>query len=128
MSLDSSEKFVVHAFVEPKDGKIPEEYEGRPVFSRPQIEPIITGVNSAPLGDVTKVLADMNCAVLKGNGLTGKNVAVAIADTGINLAHLKKSLVGCLRLTLPTLGLVPGRPRPPDNILSATAPCADMMH
>jgi len=99
MSLEAvqpaaSEKFIVRAFAEPKDGKIPETLDGRAVFSQPRIEPILTCGDSAPLGDISNVSIALNCAALKANGLTGKNVAVAIADTGINLAHLRNKLGG----------------------------------
>jgi hypothetical protein len=88
----SSEKFVVRAFAETKDGKIPEAIDGKAVFSQPRIEPILTCGNSAPLGNASHVATALNCVALRANGLTGKNVAVAIADTGINLAHLRTKL------------------------------------
>jgi hypothetical protein len=82
----SSEKFVVRAFAETQDGQIPETIDGSQVFSQPRIDPILTCGPDPPLGNATTVATALNCAALKANGLAGKNVAVAITDTGINLA------------------------------------------
>ncbi len=87
-----SGKFVVRAFAQPTDGKIPETLDGNAVFSQPRIEPILTCGNSPPLGNAASVAQALQCAALKAKGLTGKSVAVAIADTGLNLAHLRQKL------------------------------------
>jgi hypothetical protein len=97
LSMDSvkpanSKKFVVRAFVDAKDGKIPEQVDGMQVFSQPRIEPILTCGGSPPLGNAGNVASALNRAALAAAGLTGKNVAIAIADTGINLAHLRAKL------------------------------------
>jgi hypothetical protein len=54
VSLDAvhpanSEKFVVRAFAETTDGKIPETIDGAAVFSQPRIEPLLTCINSPPV-------------------------------------------------------------------------------
>lgn len=98
MTLDSiraerSETFVVRGFVEAQDGEaIPEEVDGGPIFSDPVIAPFLTCSGSAALGGVADVATGLNLSALHGRGLTGANVAIAIMDTGINLAHLKSKL------------------------------------
>ncbi len=89
---NASEKFIVRAFARTEDGKIPETLDGQPVFSQPRIEPILTCVQSPAVGSATDVAAALDCTALRAKGLTGKGVAVAIADTGINLDHLRTKL------------------------------------
>jgi subtilase family protein len=89
---DKSQNFVVRAFVDSADGKIPEVVNGSKVFSQPRIEPILTCGGDPPLGKTGDVFTSLKCTALAAAGLTGKNVAVAIADTGINLAHLRTKL------------------------------------
>jgi hypothetical protein len=97
LSMDSvrpanSQNFVVRAFVDAPDGKIPEAVNGSKVFSQPRIEPILTCGGDPPLGRTSDVANSLNRAALAAAGLTGKKVAIAIADTGINLAHLRTQL------------------------------------
>jgi Subtilase family len=88
----ASQKFVVRAFVDAQDGQIPTEVNGTKVFSQPRIEPILTCGGDPPLGNTGNVFTSLKCTALAAAGLTGKNVAIAIADTGINLPHLKTKL------------------------------------
>lgn len=103
MSLDSvraerSENFVVRGFVEAADeASIPEEVDGQPLFSDPVIAPFLTCGGSPALGGVPQVAAGLKLSALHGRGLTGTNVAIAVMDTGINLAHLKGALGGMPR-------------------------------
>ncbi|HEV3050582.1 MAG TPA: hypothetical protein VGX50_09750, partial [Longimicrobium sp.] len=94
-SLDptSSDAFAVRAFVQVETpDQIPEEVDGRQFFSDPQIEPFITCGGSAAVGNVAGVAAKLQLAQLAAKGLDGTGVAIAIVDTGFNLAHLTKQL------------------------------------
>lgn len=84
-----SEQFVVRAYVEAADlSQIPREIDGRPVYSDTVIAPLLTcGVNAA-VGVTADVAAKLNVAALAANGLDGDKVAVAVVDSGINLAHI----------------------------------------
>jgi len=64
--------------------------KGVQIFADPQIgrfKPICIG--EAPHGTAADVAKLLDVKTLHDKGLTGKNVAVAIMDTGINIAHLK---------------------------------------
>jgi hypothetical protein len=91
MAPDASPSFAVRATVDvdrPED--VPEEIDGRPVFADPRIEPFATCGGTPALGNAVGVAGKLNLAALTagGRGLDGTNVAVAIMDTGINLAFL----------------------------------------
>lgn len=87
-----SATFVVRAFIESPDGKIPEEIEGHEVYSEPRIEPIITCSKSPPVGTAADVMRLLKQPALSAAGLDGEKVAIAIVDTGINTAHLGAKL------------------------------------
>ncbi|HEV7426579.1 MAG TPA: S8 family serine peptidase [Thermoanaerobaculia bacterium] len=62
--------------------------ETRAVFSDPLIQPFITCGNSPAVGNAANVAALLGDAALAQKGMTGKDVAVAIVDTGIDVAFL----------------------------------------
>jgi len=111
---ETSEKFVVRALVDTRQG-VPERVDGAQVFSQPRIEALQTCIGSPANGDAARVRKLLNGSKLKAMGLTGKSVAIAIADTGINLQHLKAK-IGKLPAfdaanswTLPTSTSAPGK-------------------
>src|SRR5262249_9121584 len=59
------------------------------VYSDPLIESTITCVGSPAVGNAAKVASLLAVNKLKAAHLTGAKVALAIVDTGINLAYLK---------------------------------------
>jgi subtilisin family serine protease len=59
------------------------------VYADPLIESTLTCGATAPVGNTAKVAQLVSAATLKSKGLDGKNVFLAIVDTGINLAFLK---------------------------------------
>jgi hypothetical protein len=62
--------------------------ETRAVFSDPLIQPFITCINTGAVGRASDVAALLNDVGLAQNGMTGKDVAVAVVDTGIDVAFL----------------------------------------
>jgi len=90
---DTSQDFAVRGFMDvdsPDD--IPEEANGRPIFADPLIEPFITCATTPPVGSDADVKTKLQIAQLHAKGLDGTKVAVAILDTGINVAHLQTKL------------------------------------
>jgi len=89
----ASESFVLRGFVEAdSQTEVPEERDGRPMFADPQIAPFLTCGGSPPLGNAATVQAKLRVSQLAAKRLDGAGVAVAIMDTGINLAHLTAKL------------------------------------
>jgi hypothetical protein len=85
--------FAVRGHIEVDDpGEVPEVVDGQPVFADPRIEPFVTCGGTAALGNFNTVATKLNLAALQAKGLDGSNVAIAIADTGINLAFLNTKL------------------------------------
>jgi subtilisin family serine protease len=90
---DTSERFAVRAFVEVESpDQIPAEVDGHPMFADPEITPLITCGGTPPVGTAATVATKLKVSTLATKGLTGDGVAVAIMDTGINLAHLTAKL------------------------------------
>jgi len=90
---EESQNFAVRGFVDFDDkGRIPAEMEGTSIFADPQIEPFITCINDGPIGNVNDVQKLLNTSSLLARGLDGSDVAIAIMDTGINVAHLRSKL------------------------------------
>lgn len=87
-----AEYLVVRALIESPDGQIPEEIDGQAVYSQPRIEPVITCGGTPSVGSAADVARLLKAPTLATAGLDGTKVAIAIADTGINTAHLKKKL------------------------------------
>lgn len=123
LQADASDHFVVQGFVEAeKPEDVPETSDGSVLFADPQIaafqntQPIAgfatTCGNTPPLGDDNAVRKLLKVGALAGKNLDGTNVAIAIMDTGINLAHLTARLGAGVRLDAqnswtPQGGLVP---------------------
>ncbi|HEY4201711.1 MAG TPA: S8 family serine peptidase, partial [Devosiaceae bacterium] len=63
--------------------------DGHPIFSDPVISPFLTCGGTPPVGGAAEVQQRLKTAALAARGLDGTKVAVAIMDTGINLAHLQ---------------------------------------
>jgi subtilisin family serine protease len=63
--------------------------EGIGVFSDPRISAIATCPGS-PVGTHQDVADRLQVVTLQNRGMDGSNVAVAVVDTGINLAHLRE--------------------------------------
>jgi hypothetical protein len=94
---EKSEKFVVRGTIEANQpSEVPHEIDGAPVFADPAIEPFhvnpVTCGGTPPLGDVAAIKKALNTAALSSKGLDGSGVALAIVDTGINMAHLTTQL------------------------------------
>lgn len=90
-----SERFVVRGFLDLEEGqRPPDEIDGRPLIADPQIAPFLTCGSSPPLGVKKDVETLLNTALLAQRGLDGTGVAIAIMDTGINLAHLRARVGG----------------------------------
>ncbi len=84
-----SESFAVRAFLaagEPDEP--PEQIDGASVFANPAIEPFLTCIGDPAVGSVSDVRSALDTVRLAANGLDGDGVAIAIVDSGINLAHL----------------------------------------
>ncbi|WP_433256526.1 S8 family serine peptidase [Streptosporangium sp. CA-135522] len=62
------------------------------VFADPVIEPNLTCGGDAPVGDWHDVERLLHVAELHAEGLDGSGVALAVLDTGINAAHVKRHL------------------------------------
>jgi hypothetical protein len=93
LAPNQSARFAVRGFVEADDvSAVPASAGGAPLFADPVIAPFITCGGTAPVGGVPDVQARLSVAKLAARGLDGTDVAVAIMDTGINLAHLKTKL------------------------------------
>lgn len=93
LTAAQSQRFAVRGYVEADDpSQIPTESDGAPLFADPVIAPFITCGGTPPVGSATDVHAQLNVGALDGRGLDGTDVAVAIMDTGINLAHLRNKL------------------------------------
>jgi hypothetical protein len=89
----AAKSFAVRGHVEVESvEELPEEADGQPLFADPHIAPFITCGGTPPVGSNATVATKLNVAGLAAKGLDGSGVAVAIMDTGINLAHLKSKL------------------------------------
>jgi Subtilase family len=85
-------KVAVRGFLETTLDDVPETLGGHPVFSDPEIAPFLTCGNDPPVGAHADVATLLEVQTLWDRGMTGENVAVAIMDTGINLAHIEAKL------------------------------------
>jgi hypothetical protein len=92
-SPQNSETFAVRGFVEAETpDQIPDVVDGRTVFADPHIAPFITCGGTPPVGTHVDVAQRLNVPALAQRQLDGDRVAIAILDTGINLAFLKGKL------------------------------------
>jgi Subtilase family len=112
----ASEKFVVRGHVEvDKLEDIPSESEGHPIFADPHIAPFITCGGTPPVGAAAGVATKLNVSALAAKGLDGKGVAIAVMDTGINLAHLTTKLGFAPKFDAANSWTPPGTTIPPGN-------------
>lgn len=92
LAVDESKDFAVRGTIEVESTEtIPDEVGGRPVFSDPKIAPFPYCAGGAQ-GSSSDVALKLDVAGLQSKGLDGEDVAIAIVDTGINLAHLMTKL------------------------------------
>jgi Subtilase family len=68
---------------------IPAEQDGVQVFADPQIGSFLTCGGDPALGSNTDVALKLSLAPMHARGLNGSRVALAIVDSGINIAHLR---------------------------------------
>ena len=93
MTPEASQYFAVRGHIETRDSDAPPERAGDAVvFADPQIRPMLTCGGSPPVGNAATVAGLLHITHLQTKHLNGKHVAVAIADTGINLAHLQQKI------------------------------------
>lgn len=93
MATIQSDQFVVRATIEaPSAEAVPEEIDGKPIYSDPRIETFPVCGNSPAIGDHLDVARLLDVAALHAAECDGRDVAIAILDGGINLAHLKTVL------------------------------------
>ncbi|MBS0524910.1 MAG: S8 family serine peptidase [Proteobacteria bacterium] len=90
LAPEASERFAVRGTVDVDHvSNVPTHAEGHPIFSDPAISPFLTCGGTPPVGGAGEVQQRLKTAALAARGLDGAKVAVAIMDTGINLAHLQ---------------------------------------
>lgn len=113
-TADVSEVFAVRGHLTTAaDEKPPERAGDATVFSDPQIRPFLTCGGSPPVGNAANVAGLLHVPALGAKHLNGKGVAVAIVDTGINLAHLTAKLGHTPHLDAAASWRPPGTPPPP---------------
>ena len=128
VQAEVSSHFVVHGWVEAESPEeIPAESDGKVLYADPQIAPFpfdpqvagfaATCGNTPALGDSGALKALLKVPALSGKQLDGTNVAIAIMDTGINLAHLNARLGGSVRLDATNSWMAPGNPTMPGRHL-----------
>jgi hypothetical protein len=106
---EESQAYAVAGYAEVEDpAEIPESYNGSPVFANPAIENFLTCGGTPAVGNADDVAMKLQMSKLHEMGMTGDNVAVAIMDTGINLAHLRDRLGRMPRLDAANSWSVPG--------------------
>jgi hypothetical protein len=91
-STDNAASFVVRGFIDASPDDPPTEVDGVPVYADPEIEEFLTCGGDAPVGTWEDVASLLAVSDLAARGLDGTNVALCIADTGINLQHLTDKL------------------------------------
>lgn len=95
MRPDRAPQFVMRGEIEEKkfdaiarDGVA--AIDGAQIFADPVISALaVAGCAGGPVGDASDVATQLDVATLAAKGLRGRGVAIAIMDTGINLAHLQ---------------------------------------
>lgn len=84
-----SPAFAVRATIDVDQASdVPETVGGRPVFADPRIEPFATCGSTPAVGTTANAATKLSVAAMNARGLDGTDVAIAIMDTGINLAFL----------------------------------------
>jgi hypothetical protein len=113
---ETADAFTVRGFIEADSLElVPETVGGVPIYADAEIQPVITCGGSAPVGNAAAVAAQLQVAQLAARGLDGDGVAVAIMDTGINLAHLTQKLGSAPRFDAANSWVAPGIGTTPGN-------------
>ena len=108
-----SQYFAVRGHIETGDDAAPPERAGdAAVFSDPQIRPMLTCGGSPPVGNATTVASLLHVTQMQAKHLDGKQVAVAIVDTGINLQHLQQKIGHAPHFDGAASWMPPGSPPP----------------
>jgi Subtilase family len=90
---EESERFLVRGTIEVDSlDDLPESIEGSDVLADAMVDVCATCFHDAPVGAFAEVAAKLGVATLHENDLDGRGVAIAIVDTGINLAFLEEKL------------------------------------
>ena len=111
---DGSEYFAVRGSLEADSPHtVPTQAGEALVYADPQIRPMLTCGGTPPVGNAATVAGKLHVAQLKAKNLTGAGVAVAIADTGINLAFLQQKLGQAPTFDAAASWSPPGTPPPP---------------
>jgi subtilisin family serine protease len=112
-TASASEYFAVRGHLTTPDVERPPESVGDAfVFSDPQIRPYLTCGGTPPVGNAATVAGLLHVPALGAKHLNGSGVAVAIVDTGINLAHLNAKLGHMPHFDPAASWLPPGTPPP----------------
>jgi hypothetical protein len=82
----------VRGFIEGNIEDPPRTIGDYTVYADPEIDTFLTCIGDPPVGNSADVAAKLDVAGLTQRGMDGTNVAIAIVDTGINLAHLTNAL------------------------------------
>jgi len=117
MDPAQSQNFAVRATVNVDSVEnVPETIGDRQVFADPRIDHFATCAGTPSVGNAATVAGKLNLSALTtgSRGLDGSNVAVAIMDTGINLAYLTGKVPAARldvgnSLTLPGATTLPGK-------------------
>lgn len=106
-------RVAVRGFIEATLDDVPETMGGNPIYSDPQIDTCLTCIGDGPVGTSADVAAMLDQSGLWDRGMTGENVAVAIMDTGINLAHLETKMGWVPNFDSANSWVKPGSPHHP---------------
>jgi len=92
--------------------RIEKENPGMRIFSDPEIEVCAICPGSPPLGNAATIASLVGRSQLQSAGMTGRNVLLAIVDTGLNIPYLRSRGVvapfDAARSWAPRAGLTPG--------------------
>jgi len=113
MAPHASPRFAVRGHIEVRHPReIPEKAGEAAIFSDPQVSPILTCGGTPPVGDAAAVAAKLAVAQLHARHLDGRDVALAIVDTGIDLAHVQAKIGHAPKLDAALSWKPPGTPPP----------------
>jgi len=113
MAPHASGRFAVRGHIRVKHPReIPQSAGEAAIFSDPQVSPLLTCGGTAPVGDAAAVAAKLAVAQLHARHLDGKDVALAIVDTGIDLAHVRSKIGHAPKLDSALSWKPPGTPPP----------------
>jgi len=113
MAPRASAKFAVRGHIEVQHPReIPKTAGDAAIFSDPQVSPLLTCGGTPPVGDAAAVAAKLAVAQLHARHLDGEDVALAIVDTGIDLAHVQAKIGHAPKLDAALSWKPPGTPPP----------------